>query len=424
MSSVDEYDAWNPGVTSTIPPHLLPFITLFRPENGTVSYKQAKEAADFCGLSAEAFCALSVKRLIIHEVLIRVTADLSVPDGPNYEYLGISLRSMVKQICNNYVLPNLADITVEFDFVKKEAAEAINALLDRDIFNRDKKNKRRSIFGFLKSKSTTVDDDKILPEIGALAEWKMALPKQQDPAGSAHLSALITIVGGIIGQHGRLVADRDLVVDLSLRLVMNDFGSREIGRIIRAMFDDAVTREGYRFLPAQSHPIVMNTKGASASGKSTIRPQQRLLAEKMNVKWEDFALISPDYWRKYLLDYTTMGEDYKYAAMMTGHELEIIDRKLDSYVAAKARRNNLPHLLLDRFRFDSFKVGYDGDYQSKLLSRFGATVFLFFIITPPAQTVERAWQRGLTTARYKAVNDLLYHNIEAFNGIPELFFLG
>ena len=80
------------------------------------------------------------------------------------------------------------------------------------------------------------------------------------------------------------------------------------------------------------------------------------------------------------------------------------------------------HLLLDRFRFDSFKVG-DGDYQSKLLSRFGATVFLFFIITPPAQTVERAWQRGLTTARYKAVNDLLYHNIEAFNGIPELFFL-
>jgi hypothetical protein len=122
------------------------------------------------------------------------------------------------------------------------------------------------------------------------------------------------------------------------------------------------------------------------------------------------------------LDYETMGEDYKYAAMMTGHELEIIDRKLDSYVEAKARQHNLPHLLLDRFRFDSFKVGDDGDYQSKLLSRFGATVFLFFIITPPAQTVERAWQRGLTTARYKSVNDLLYHNIEAFNGIPELFF--
>ena len=37
-------------------------------------------------------------------------------------------------------------------------------------------------------------------------------------------------------------------------------------------------------------------------------------------------------------------------------------------------------------------------------------------------TEERAWQRGLTTQRYKAVDDLLYHNVEAFTGIPELFF--
>ena len=422
MNTGDDYNAWNPGLTSTIPPHLLPLITLFRPENGTVSYQQAKEAADFCGLPAEALCGFSVKRLIIHEVLIRVTADLSVPDGPSYEYLGISLRSMVGRICDQYVLPNLPDITAEFEVIKNCADAAINDRLERDIFRRDQTQAKAGIFGFLRSKSNPVNDDGALPEIGALAEWKAKLPGQQEPAERAYLSALIMIVGGIIGQHGRLVADRDLVLDLSLRIVMNNFGSREIGRIIRPMFNDAVAQEGYRFLPAQSHPIVMNTKGASASGKSTIRPQQRRLAEKMNVKWEDFALISPDYWRKYLLDYETMGEDYKYAAMMTGHELEIIDRKLDSYVEAKACRHNLPHLLLDRFRFDSFKVGDDGDYQSKLLSRFGATVFLFFIITPPAQTVERAWQRGLTTARYKAVNDLLYHNIEAFNGIPELFF--
>ena len=44
MNSGDEYNAWNPGLTSTIPPHLLPLITLFRPENGKVSYQQAKEA--------------------------------------------------------------------------------------------------------------------------------------------------------------------------------------------------------------------------------------------------------------------------------------------------------------------------------------------------------------------------------------------
>ena len=151
MNSGDEYNAWNPGLNSTIPPHLLPLITLFRPENGKVSYQQAKEAADFCGLSAETLCELSVKRLIIHEVLIRVTADLSVPDGPSYEYLGISLRSMVGRICDHYVLPNLVDITAEFEGIKHRAAEAINDRLDRDIFCRDKSRAKAGIFGFLRS---------------------------------------------------------------------------------------------------------------------------------------------------------------------------------------------------------------------------------------------------------------------------------
>jgi hypothetical protein len=46
---------------------------------------------------------------------------------------------------------------------------------------------------------------------------------------------------------------------------------------------------------------------------------------------------------------------------------------------------------------------------------------MFFLITPPAETVERAWRRGQKTGRYKAVDDLLYHNIEAYTGMPQLF---
>jgi hypothetical protein len=37
-------------------------------------------------------------------------------------------------------------------------------------------------------------------------------------------------------------------------------------------------------------------------------------------------------------------------------------------------------------------------------------------------TVERAWKRGLQVGRYKAVEDLLAHNVEAYTGMPELFF--
>jgi len=44
------------------------------------------------------------------------------------------------------------------------------------------------------------------------------------------------------------------------------------------------------------------------------------------------------------------------------------------------------------------------------------------MITPPEATVERAWTRGEQVGRYKAVDDLLAHNVEAYSGIPNLFF--
>jgi hypothetical protein len=81
----------------------------------------------------------------------------------------------------------------------------------------------------------------------------------------------------------------------------------------------------------------------------------------------------------------------------------------------------MPHLLIDRFRFDSFVPNLE-EGSSRLLTRFGDLVYMFFMITPPEMTVERAWTRGLKLGRYKAVDDLLAHNVEAYAGMPELFF--
>ena len=47
---------------------------------------------------------------------------------------------------------------------------------------------------------------------------------------------------------------------------------------------------------------------------------------------------------------------------------------------------------------------------------------MVFVVTPPEETVERSWKRGLQVGRFKAVDDLLDHNIEALKGIPVLFF--
>jgi hypothetical protein len=90
-------------------------------------------------------------------------------------------------------------------------------------------------------------------------------------------------------------------------------------------------------------------------------------------------------------------------------------------MARKAERGIVPHLLIDRFRFDSFAPDSD-EPGSNLLTRFGHVVYLFFLITPPASIVERAWKRGLELGRYKAVDDLLAHAVEAYSGMPNLFF--
>jgi hypothetical protein len=87
-------------------------------------------------------------------------------------------------------------------------------------------------------------------------------------------------------------------------------------------------------------------------------------------------------------------------------ELAIIDRKLDRYMTHKAKVGILPYLLIDRFRFDSFSNEPDEEDGSRLLTRFGSDVYMFFMVTPPEETIERAWKRGLQFGRYKAVDDL------------------
>jgi hypothetical protein len=81
----------------------------------------------------------------------------------------------------------------------------------------------------------------------------------------------------------------------------------------------------------------------------------------------------------------------------------------------------MSHLLIDRFRFDSFAPDSD-EAGSNLLTRFCRVVYLFFMITSPESLVERAWNRGLDVGRYKAVDDTLAHAVEAYSGMPQLFF--
>jgi hypothetical protein len=422
--------AWNPGLQSELPRAYLPLATVFRPDNVATDLATAHELSDYCGLPAHELVAFRPERLIVHELLIRVTAGVNVPDGTDYEDLGRNFRRIAATILDKYLEPHRAGLVAMFQGLRGTARALIADELARQLVPADRTLAsppvRRGWFAFGRPKpapaAAAAAETAEERQRQLVADWSRKAEMLDHPLEAACFRALATMASAIIGRQGHLAVDGALLVNLAVTQVMNEHGSEVIGEAIAAHFEEAVVRQGYRLLQRQAAPVVMNVKGASASGKSTMRPLQKTLAAKLGLPWQDFALVSPDIWRKFLLDYGSLGPAYKYAGTLTGHEVEIIDKKLDRHMAMKAARGDMPHLLIDRFRFDSFAPTPEGRGASRLLTRFGDVVYMFFMVTPPEMTVERAWTRGLKVGRYKAVEDLLAHNVEAYTGMPELFF--
>jgi hypothetical protein len=425
-----EYGAWNPGLESELPPEYLPLSTIFRSENVSTGIAKAHELSDYCGLPVHELIAFRADRLIVHELLIHVTTSVAVPDGRDYEDLGRNFREIAATILNRYIAPHRAELAQLFEQLRSAASAVIERELAKAFADptpaveAEGGSRWRRLFAFSRPKKrrrqpmeTAAERDRRI-----VSEWRKKSETADNRLDEVCFDALNRIATGVMSRRGRLFGDNALLTELAVTLVCNDYGSEVIGDAIVPFIQEAVAREGYRPLPRQEKPVVMNVKGASASGKSTMRPLQRILAGKLKFPWEEFALISPDIWRKFLLDYGSLGPAYKYAGTLSGHELEIIDKKLDRRMAAREARGEMSHLLIDRFRFDSFVPELEGKGSSRLLTRFGDLVYMFFMITPPEMTVERAWTRGLKVGRYKAVEDLLAHNVEAYTGMPELFF--
>ncbi|MGA8054643.1 MAG: hypothetical protein WCA12_12440 [Burkholderiales bacterium] len=429
-----EHGPWNPGINSELPPRLLPLSTIFRLENVFTSAEHVAELRDLTGLDFEELVIFRPERLVVHELLIRVTADLSVPDGIKVEDLGINFRRMTHTILSGYIEPHMDEIVGAYASLRATLSNLVNEELSARFGSPPPRadgvsasgTRRRGLLHCLGSLGRRAEadpdaDDERARDERVLREWTAKAQSSEDPLRRAAYRALVRVVSSVIARHGRMWGDAALLAPIATGLACNEQGSEEIGRLIEPHFRTSAAAEGYQFLPAQARPVVMNTKGASASGKSTMRPLQKRFAAEIALRWSDFGVISPDIWRKYLLDYSSLGEAYRYAGAFTGSELAIIDRKLDRYMAWKADRGAVSHLLIDRFRFDSF-APESGEVGSNLLTRFGHLVYMFFMVTPPHETVERSWKRGLNVGRYKAVDDLLAHNIEAYTGMPGVFF--
>jgi hypothetical protein len=423
------YDAWNPGITSDVPKNLVGLSTIFRTDNVYTSVTTASELRDLTGFALKELVAFRAERLALHEVLIRVTADFVVPDGSRIEDLGINFRRIVTRVLVRCVTPQMPAIADRYAQAREQLRAVIEAAWTQVIGTAATPNAvpgtapSRGMRGWLKPRQRVVSTRSAAREWGPadIADLERAAAATPDAVRALGFRALARVMSEIFKRHGCAWGTRELILCVATDMAGNELGSEVIGRFLEPSLCAAAVADAYGLLPGQVKPVVINTKGPSASGKSTLRPLQKKLASDVGVNWRDFALISPDIWRKQLLDYASLGAAYKYAGAFTGDEVQIIDQKLDRYMARKHQRGNMPHMLIDRFRFDSFATDSD-EAGSNLLTRFGQKVYLFFVVTPPDLLVERAWKRGLEFGRYKAVDDTLAHSVEAYSGMPQLFF--
>jgi thymidylate kinase len=337
---------------------------------------------------------------------------------------GRNFRRIASKIHDDHVLPHMdgiadawADLGRRSDaLVRQLLAEILFApppVVRRGWFSRWRAHKRPAA----REESAAERDYRIVAACKAMA-WRSAIP-----CAAPHARAFTGVLGAIAGKHGRLGADSDLLAKLVARHVCNSHGSWVIGQLIAPMVAAAIEREGYARVATQEKPVLVSLKGASAAGKSSLRPMLKQLLREQGMAADGYATISPDVWRRLLLDYETLGPARKYAGHLTSRELMVIDGKLDRYIRDQADRiGAIPHLLVDRFRFDSFTAEKVGRVLHDTYARYVDTMYMYFIVTPPEETVERGWQRALERGRYKAVEDFLAHGVEAYRGMPKLLF--
>ena len=423
----ENYSAWNPGIESEIPVEYRELETIYDPANVFTTINQVNELAKETALSPEELISFRPHRLVLHELIVRITADIVVLEGETEEDLGINFRTIARKIFSKYIIPGLMQIEHGFDTMRTRIEDLTTQELEVALLQpTPAKTARPSFWSKLlgsKPGPTPAPQSRQEREFELINSYKQSGLNASDELSAAVYRSLYRVLGSIATARGFIGNDPQYLKDICVRHACNYFGSREIGRKVGTLVDEAITTEGYQRIADADTPILISLKGASAAGKSSLRPMLREMMTDLGFEEHGYGTISPDIWRRMLLDYDALGESYKYAGRFTSHEINIIDTKLDHYIRAKAEhRHSIPHLMVDRFRFDSFASEKITRVLHKTYVRYIDTMYMYFVVTPPEATVERGWERGLVRGRYKAVEDFLGHCIEAYAGMPKLLF--
>lgn len=420
------HDAWNPGVSRRIPREFQHLETIYVDEPASPGLDLVEDFARLSGLPHEELAMFGPARLALHEVIVRVTADIAVSEGASEEVFGRNFRRIAGTIVSDYVAPRMPELEAMHDHLRRRTGERVRTLLEARLdampekprpapfpFNLFRRQQREAVPGGRREEH----------EHRVVARFKTEGLASTDAFERAVFRSLYRVLGAVLAHRGHLGRDHGILAEMATRLVCNTYGSRLIGEAIEFLIESAIDAEGYTRVLNRAAPVLISLKGASAAGKSSIRPMIKRLMRDNGIEPDGYATISPDVWRRLLIDYDALGAAYKYAGHLTSREVMVIDAKLDRYIRDKANRAQaISHLLVDRFRFDSFSTQEIGRILQGTYTKYVSTIHMYFVVTPPEETVERGWQRALDRGRYKAVEDFLGHCVEAYGGMPRVLF--
>ena len=226
------------------------------------------------------------ERLALHELLVRVTADFSVPDGSKIEDLGINFRQIVSRdpcaTTSSRGWPRSRRLRRDADAglaasIDAELASTLpgTATTERIAAATPQPRIRCALSRGDASTATAGSGTMPAPQDRVIAEWEAKATRRRDALQRAACRALARVASALLVRHGRVWGSREI-----------DRGARHRHRLQRPRQrrhrppDRALAARkrppprATALLPRQDRPIVMNTKGASASGKSTLRPLQ------------------------------------------------------------------------------------------------------------------------------------------------------
>jgi len=421
----NSFSAWDPGLESDIPKSCRSLETIYHSDNVYATYDEVDEICQATGLNAKELINFRPKRLAMHELIIRIGADILVMEGKKEEDLGINFRAIYDKIFTQYIYPEIENIDASCHTMTNKMQNIITNKLENILSIPDSKTTKHRFYQFFKIFKTTTANAPLQTPYEREFELINSLKhkKGKSELESAIYRSLFRVLGSILSRRGFIGNDIKYLTKICSIHTCNYLGSRLVGRKVALLIDKAIINEAYPVIPDAKKPILISLKGASAAGKSSLRPVLRKKMLELGIESDGYGTISPDIWRRILLDYDALGEIFKYAGRFTSNEVFIIDRKLDSYIRRKAKTNNsIPHLIVDRFRFDSFASDKITHLLHRTYVQYFDTVYMYFVVTPPEATVERGWERGIERGRYKAVDDFLAHCIEAYAGMPRLLF--